>query len=151
MGHGLQKHSSVHREWERVTALKLRICFVCRQKEPSVSLLTNGCVNHVPTKIILWWKGHITKTATCKGVLPAAAPHCRTWAFRCEPPSPFCASEMLLKPLKSSKWVQKGILKSISSIKVAYVGSVYILARGVLKCNLQSMKTTINTGFDWSS
>lgn len=135
------------------------ITFLCaqkvresRQKELSVSLLTSGCVNHVPTKIILWWKGHITKTATCKGVLLAAAPHCRTWAFRCEPPSPCCASEILLKSLvlKSSRWVQKGILKWISSIKVAYVGIVFILAHGVLKCNLKSMRM-INIGFDRSS
>lgn len=71
--------------------------------------------------------------------------------FRCEPPLPSCASKMLLKSLKlNSKWVQKGILKSISSIKVAYVRTVFILAHGVLKCYLQSKRTTINTGFDWS-
>lgn len=70
------------REWEKATALKLRTCFVCREKQLSVSLPTNGYVDHVWTRIILWWKGHITKTATCKGVLPAAAPHCSTWAFQ---------------------------------------------------------------------
>lgn len=106
------------------------------------TLLTNGCVNHVRTKIILWWKGHITKTATCKGVLPAAAPHCSAVLghFRCDSPSPSHASEMLLKSLKlkNSEWVQKGILKSVSSIKEAYVRIVFILAHRVLKCNLQN-------------
>lgn len=73
--------------------------------------------------------------------------------FRCEPPLPACASEMLLKSLKlkSSKWVQKGILKSTSTIEVAYVRTVFILAHGVLKRYLQSKRTTIDTAFDWSS
>lgn len=91
------------------------------------------------SKIILWWKGHITKTATRKRVLPAAALTAVLVHFRCDSPLPSHASEMLLKPLKlkSSKWVQKGIFKSISSVKVAYVRTVFILAHGVLKCNLQ--------------
>lgn len=44
--------------------------------------------------------------------------------------------------LKSSKWDQNGILKSTNSIKVAYVRIVFILAHGILKCNLPSKRKT---------
>ena len=138
------KFLCVQREWGNTTALKLRTCFVCRQKELSVSLLSNGHLHHVRTRIILWRKGHIAKTATgcweCSRLPPltAALGH-----FGCEPPLSSCASEMILLKLvklKSSKWNQKEILKLTNSIKVAYIRIVFILAHGVLKHNLPSKR-----------
>lgn len=142
----------VQREWEKVTALKLRIYFVCRQKELSVSLLTYGCVIICEPRLSSDEKATSQNQQHARECSQLPSLSAVLGHFRCEPPLPSCASEMLLESLKvkNSKWVQKGIWKSISSIKAAYVRIVFILAHGVLKCNLQSERT-INTGFDWSS
>lgn len=125
-------------EWGNTTALKLRMCFVCRQQQLSVSLLTSGYLHDVRTRIILWRKGHILKTATCKGALLAASLTAALGHFRCKTllwPNAWEINLLKSVKLKSSKWDQNGILKLTNSIKVAYIRIVFILAHGILKCN----------------
>lgn len=124
----------------------------CVETEGAVSLpLTNGYVDQVWTRIILWWKGYITKTATCKGVLPAATPHCSTWAFQMWTSlTILCIRNAAEVTEVEEQQMSSGRNMEVDKLnKMSYVRIVFILAHGVLKCNLQSKRRMINTGFDW--
>ena len=77
---------------------------------------------------------------------PGSFPRCSTGALRMWASliilSSWISEIILLKTvrLKSSKWDQNGILKTANSIKATYVRIVFILADGVLKCNLPSKR-----------